>query len=1025
MISIVRPISALCSVLACLAQPAPPRYSITAAAGSAHVTGDNGPATSAVLRKPQYIAIDRAGNLYVSEGLGYTIRKVAPDGTITTVAGTGVAASGPDGAPAVSSPLGAAEGVALDNNGNVYLAELYLRKISPSGVLSTIAKISGIQGISFDQAGNLYVADTGNSRIRKIDANNTVTTIAGTGAAGFSGDGGPAVAAQLNQPSDVVADAAGNVYIADRFNNRIRKITPDGTIATYAGNGTAGSAGDNGSAATAQLNNPAGLALDSAGHLYVSEFVGNRVRRITSTAAGASIETVAGTGAGGFLGDNGLAVYAEFDGPWGIAIDAAGNLYVADGGASQRIRKVTPTGIISTFAGASHFAGDGGPASSARLAFPESVAADNLGNLYIADRQNHRIRKITPDGAIRTIAGNGRRDFSGDGAPAIASTLNAPAAVAVDAAGNIYIADTGNSRVRMIDSRGFITTIAGNGIANAAGDGGPAISAGLNLPKGVAVDSAGNVYIADQGNNRIRMVNPKGIISTVAGTGVNDFAGDSGPATAAQLSDPAGVALDSAGNLYIADTANYRVRRVDSARGQIFTVIGNGQVAYSGDGGPAAGAALQSVPAIAVDSTGQIFIADPGNGRIRMVNTSGTISTIAGSGTRSSTGDGGLATSATLGAPVDTGYGIAVGPGGVVYFADYIGEEIRKLTPNIASQLKIVSGNNQSGAATTQLPNPLLVSPLDSVGVPVPGVAVTFTVTAGSAQLSAASVVTDSNGQAAVTVTMGSAPGPVTVTAAAAGIPSVIFNLTATAPPANTGPQISPGGVVGAGLSVPLVTQVSPNAIVSIFGQNFAPPGSPLSIVGAADLVAGKLPTQFAGVCVEVNAQRAPIFLVSPGQLNIQIPAIPQSGTVTVQVIANCGQSTEARSATVTVPAQAATPEFFFFEHNANGQNPVAAVYAGDIVSIFMTGLGPTNPPYDAGVLPPAAAALTTQPTVTLGAQQLPPANILYAGVAPLNPGLYQINIQLPPTTPTGNIPLTVTVGPFTTPAGAYLSITQ
>ena len=199
MISVVRPLSVLCSVLVCLAQPAPPRYSITAAAGSAHVTGDNGPATSAILRKPQYIAIDRAGNLYISEALGYAIRKIAPDGTITTVAGTGVATSGPDGAQAAASPLAAAEGLALDNNGNLYLAELYLRKISSSGVLSTIAKISGIQGISFDQAGNLYVADSGSSRIRKIDINNTVTTIAGTGAAGFSGEA--ARPSQATQPT--------------------------------------------------------------------------------------------------------------------------------------------------------------------------------------------------------------------------------------------------------------------------------------------------------------------------------------------------------------------------------------------------------------------------------------------------------------------------------------------------------------------------------------------------------------------------------------------------------------------------------------------------------------------------------------------------------------------------------------------------------------------------------------------------------------------------------------------------------
>jgi uncharacterized protein (TIGR03437 family) len=268
--------------------------------------------------------------------------------------------------------------------------------------------------------------------------------------------------------------------------------------------------------------------------------------------------------------------------------------------------------------------------------------------------------------------------------------------------------------------------------------------------------------------------------------------------------------------------------------------------------------------------------------------------------------------------------------------------------------------------------------------------------------------------------------------------------LTSTA---NSGPQISSGGIVGAGLSVPPATVLSPNALVTIFGQNFAAAGSPTFVVGAGDLVGGQVPTQFAGVCVEVNSVRAPVIVVSPGQLNIQVPAIPQSGTVGVQVIANCGQATEVRSPIVQVPGQSATPEFFFFAHNASGQNPVAAVNAGtgayigapnlipgatfvpartgDILSVFMTGLGVTNPPYAAGVLPPSSASVAARLTVTLGSVNLPAANILYAGVAPLNAGLYQLNIQIPSGVPTGNVPLTVTVGSYSTPPGGFLTIGQ
>jgi hypothetical protein len=275
------------------------------------------------------------------------------------------------------------------------------------------------------------------------------------------------------------------------------------------------------------------------------------------------ISTVAGNGIGGDSGDGGAATAAQLWDPRGVAVDAAGKLYIADSG-RHRIRKVTPDGIITTVAGngIEGYSGDGGAATAASLRWPYGVAVDATGNLYIADADNHRIRKVTQDGIITTVAGNGIGGYSGDGGAATAASLYYPRDVAVDAAGNLYIADSDNHRIRKVTSAGIITTVAGKGTGGYSGDGGAATSASLLWPHGVAVDATGNLYIADKNNNRIRKVTPSGIISTVAGNGAYGYSGDGGPATAASLQWPHGVAVDAAGNLYIADTSNHRIRKV-------------------------------------------------------------------------------------------------------------------------------------------------------------------------------------------------------------------------------------------------------------------------------------------------------------------------------------------------------------------------------------------------------------------------------------------------------------------------------
>lgn len=340
----------------------------------------------------------------------------------------------------------------------------------------------------------------------------TIQTIAGSGSQSYSGDGGPAIDAALNVPVEVFADQKGNLFIADQYNNRIRKIAPGGKIST-----------------------------------------------------------VAGTGVAGFSGDGGPAVDAQLNTPTGIFGDSSGNLYIGDPG-NQRIRKVDASGIITTLAGngAQGYGGDGGAANNATLYNASRVALDASGNVYIADQSNHRIRKVTPGGIITTFAGNGAGTpatgaFSGDGGPAVDASLNNPTAVAVDGAGVVYIADQFNQRIRKVDLNGTITTIAGTGSAGPGGDGGPATAATLNYPGGITVDSAGNIYFNDDLNFRTRVISAKGIVNTIAGSGVEGFSGDGGAATSANLSGNFGVTLDLEGNMYIADSTNNRIREVYGA----------------------------------------------------------------------------------------------------------------------------------------------------------------------------------------------------------------------------------------------------------------------------------------------------------------------------------------------------------------------------------------------------------------------------------------------------------------------------
>jgi sugar lactone lactonase YvrE len=331
-----------------------------------------------------------------------------------------------------------------------------------------------------------------------------ITTVVGNGTNGYSGDGGQATAAEIYAPNGLAFDAAGNLYIADSGNNLIRKVTTSGIITTFAGNGTHVFSGDGGQATAAGIYGPTGVACDAAGNLYIADSYNFRVRKVTTSGI---ITTFAGNGTNGFSGDGGQATDAGIFGPGGITFDASGNLYIADNDNSY-IRKVNTAGIITTYAGngTSGYSGDGGQATDAEIDSQYGICCDATGNLYIAEFDNYYIRKVSTSGIITTVAGNGTGNYSGDGGLATAAGIYNPTFISCDVAGNLYIADFSNQRIREVTTAGIITTVAGNGTAGYSGYGGLATAAQIYNPGGITFDAIGNMYIADNADSRIRMI---------------------------------------------------------------------------------------------------------------------------------------------------------------------------------------------------------------------------------------------------------------------------------------------------------------------------------------------------------------------------------------------------------------------------------------------------------------------------------------------------------------------------------------
>ena len=587
---------------------------------------------------------------------------------------------------------------ALDSAGNVYVADntaFVVRKITPAGVVTTLAGLAGtagftngtgsdarfgsLNGIALDKAGNVYVTDWYDT-VRKITPAGVVTTLAGTPGQSGSADG-TGSAARFYYPTGIAVDTAGNLYVTE-FNHTVRKITPAGVVTTLAGApGSTGSADGTGSAA--RFNHPNSIAVDGAGNLYVADSWNHTIRKITS---GGIVSTFAGTaGASGNANGNGSA--AQFYYPYGVAV-GGGNLYVADTW-NCTVRKITSTGVVTTVAGMPGVPGGAnGTGSAAQFNYPYGLAASSTGTVYVADSSNNEIRKITSAGAVSTLAGSATTDNGGQGSSngtGRTARFDYPNGVAVVGT-TVYVADTYNSTIRKVTSTGVVTTFAGTAAASGSANGTGSV-ARFYLPFGVAADKAGNLYVADTYNSTIRKVTSAGVVTTLAGTpGVPGSADGTG--SAARFRNPYAVAVDGTGNVYVADTYNFTVRKITPA-GVVTTLAG---VAGGGGyiDGTGSGARFGYSYGIAVDNAGNVYVTDNSQQTVRKITPVGAVKTLAGSPGVAGSADG-TGSIARFNAP----YGIAVDSANNMYVSEYNNQLIRKITPaGVVTTLAGVAGSS-------------------------------------------------------------------------------------------------------------------------------------------------------------------------------------------------------------------------------------------------------------------------------------------------------------------------------------------
>jgi sugar lactone lactonase YvrE len=598
---------------------------VTTLAGSAGMRGStNGPGSAARFNNPQGLAVDKVGNMFVADTGNQVVRKITSAGVVTTLAGSAGHRGNSDGTGSTAR-FTDPDGIAVDVAGNAYVADTLnftIRKITPEGVVTTLAGLAGQrgnadgtrsaarfstpQGIAVDRNGNIYVADSFNYTIRKVTPAGVVTTVAGR-VNGGSNDG-QGRDAGFGNPAGIAVDDSGNVFVADTSNSGIRKITPAGIVTTLAGGSSSGSADGVGRAAGFHL--PYGVAVDKSGHVYVADKGNDSIRKITSTG---EVTTLAGLTGGSSGRTDGIGNAARFSFPHGLVVDRSGNLFVSDNN-NHTIRKITPDGVVTTLAGLAGFSGQSdGNNNAARFYLPSGMAIDSSGNLFVADCLNHTIRKISSEGTVTTWAGiaeTADKGGSEDGAVNVAR-FKQPRGIAADTSGNIYVADAGNSTIRRITPTREVTTLAGSAGNHGIADGNGS-TARFNHPWGIAVDGLGNVYVADTDNHTIRKITPAGDVTSFAGS-PRVFGASHSNEKLSEFFFPRGIVVDGLGAVFVADFST--IHQITPA-GTVTTLAGLAHHRGSDDGTESA-ARFHFVCGLALDAAGNLYVADSANHTIR------------------------------------------------------------------------------------------------------------------------------------------------------------------------------------------------------------------------------------------------------------------------------------------------------------------------------------------------------------------------------------------------------------------------
>lgn len=993
-------------------------YRISNFAGTSAI-GDNGNASSALLRSPFSVLADSRGGYYIYDGGNSRIRYVDASGRITTVAGLGYQTLPTNGVPAVQSGIAISLDPKLSRDGELHFADstsCRIIKIDKDGILRFVAgsgecgfngdgaalstQLDNPGGITFDAQGLLIIADTNNSRLRRVNANGTVQTIAGTGQIEFSEENVTALTSTVVYPDALTTAPDGTIYFVESGYQRVRRLTPGGTIFTVAGDGFFGNSGDGGPASLANFDEIGGIALDSSrNRLYISDYTNHRIRvvdllsnRITAF-AGSAPQNLTSPAIPGFAGDNGAPLGARLNSPYGISVDSFGNLLIADQG-NDRIRRVDT--VIQTVAGRFRNAAGSGPALEAELRNPSTIVPSTNADTLLLDAGNNVIRRVTSAGLISIVAGQPPSRLpnpisAGDGGAAISASFASPSSITVDATGRIYVNDNGILR---------------------------RIEAGQISSPGITIPSGGSYLLADPPRNRLFVSIAKAnkiqvadlaqipvTFRDFAGTGDEGYAGDGQLANAAQLNFPRRMAIDRSGILYFVDVGNFVIRRV-GLDGRIATVAGNGRAASRTTAGE--GPALQ-VPidafGIALDPTGNLlsFTEADSTPYIRQINlTTSTIRRIAGNGKLGLAGDGVPALNAQLTLPVE----IASDANGNLYFTEQVNNLVRILRPILATRLESVSGDNQSAPVSTKLSDPIVLRVLNG-DAPASGVAVTFRAT-GGATVTPASATTDATGQARAQLTLGPNPGPVTITASANGLPDITFRATATSTTViNFGrPSIGASGSIVTASAFGGRTSISPATWIEIYGTNLSATTRPW---GDADFRGPQAPTELNGVRVTINGRPAFVAFISPGQINAQVPDGIGLGPVPV-IVTNASGSSDP----ITITAVAASPGLLApSSFRIGGVQYAVALHqdgafvgaegliaganfrpakSGDVLTLYGVGFGATTPARASGQVVSGLANLADL-KLFLGDQE---ASVQFAGLAPGAIGLYQFNFIVP-----------------------------